>query len=322
MNKKIISALTAGAMMLSAASVVFADKQNSEPDVFVNGSKIQFDDQNAMIKDSRTLVPVRGVFEALGWKVYWSQENLRVTIDTKDNRHRVQLFIGDKNMKLVEFKSITDPDISTVELEVAPEVINNRTMVPLRAISEALNANVDWDNDNYSVIINTIEEPAPEEDTRPILSISSSQTGAVKAGEEFDVYVNAYGLGLNENKHVAGVTAELEYEPSKFEISKVSLCPDPSSLGAVNPSFTDHSAKVSYITVDKERAAKEDGAIMKFTMKSLTGESGAFRLTNNYHSKLGFNTTVLLSDSVTNEAITLEGPEMLNIDTSVLTVGE
>ena len=41
-----------------------------------------------------------------------------------------------------------------LEFDVAPVLLNDRTMVPVRAISEALDCSVDWDAANRTVVIN------------------------------------------------------------------------------------------------------------------------------------------------------------------------
>ena len=49
-----------------------------------------------------------------------------------------------------EIKIAIDGDY--IDFDVAPQIINNRTMVPLRAIFESLGADVEWDNDTQTVI--------------------------------------------------------------------------------------------------------------------------------------------------------------------------
>ena len=41
-----------------------------------------------------------------------------------------------------------------VSFDVPPQTINDRTMVPIRAVSEALGANVEWEDKTKTVIIN------------------------------------------------------------------------------------------------------------------------------------------------------------------------
>ncbi|KAB2336721.1 gamma-D-glutamyl-meso-diaminopimelate peptidase [Cytobacillus depressus] len=132
-----------------------------EVSVNIDSQLIKFD-QSALLMDGSTLVPIRGVFEHLGATVEWIQATN--TIRAKSGSTNIELKVGSKLM-LVDGKSIT--------LGVAPQVINNRTLIPLRAVSEALGAYVSWDGATSTVYIISppIKEveppPAKDEDTLP-----------------------------------------------------------------------------------------------------------------------------------------------------------
>lgn len=110
--------------------------------VRVNGRLLTFD-QKPIIENGRTLVPFRAIFEALGADVSWNNDTQQVTAKRGDSH--ISLIIGDKNM-LVNYNQI-------VQLDVPPKILNGRTMVPLRAVSEAYGANVSWDNSKRLVTI-------------------------------------------------------------------------------------------------------------------------------------------------------------------------
>lgn len=150
--KKLLSAVLAVfALTLTCVSAA----QN--PTVKLNGNEIVFADQTAIIKNDRTLVPARGVFEAMGAKVKWHEKERRVQIDSRDNITRVYLTIDSDNMEIYKFKSIFSADREDKTLDVAAQIINDRTMIPLRAVSEAFECNVEWDGDAREVIITTKE---------------------------------------------------------------------------------------------------------------------------------------------------------------------
>lgn len=111
--------------------------------VEINGSSVSFD-QPPIIVDGRTLVPMRAIFEALGYEVIWDDGMIDV-YDENDN-NVMTLWIDNNTM--------WTPD-SDVTLDVAPTIINNRTLVPVRAISESIGANVYWNNDTRTVEITT-----------------------------------------------------------------------------------------------------------------------------------------------------------------------
>ncbi len=127
------------------------------PTVKLNGNEIVFADQTAIIKNDRTLVPARGVFEAMGAKVKWHEKERRVQIDSRDNITRVYLTIDSDNMEVYKFKSIFAADREDKTLDVPAQIINDRTMIPLRAVSEAFDCKVEWDGDAREVIITTKE---------------------------------------------------------------------------------------------------------------------------------------------------------------------
>ena len=109
--------------------------------VTLNGNKISFD-QPPIIKNNSTLVPFRAIFDALGAEIEWN-ETLRAVKATKDST-TVIIEIG-KNTMLKNGERIS--------LETPSEIINNRTLVPVRAVTEAFGNDVDWDSENMTVII-------------------------------------------------------------------------------------------------------------------------------------------------------------------------
>lgn len=117
--------------------------QISDVKVMVNGQEVHFPDQLPYInKDNRTMVPVRFVSESLGAKVSWDNENRMVIIEK--GQDIIKLKIGE-NKALVNGK--------TVSFDTSAILQNDRTMVPVRFISEALGAKVSWNQENKTVII-------------------------------------------------------------------------------------------------------------------------------------------------------------------------
>lgn len=109
--------------------------------VTVNKNTITFD-QNPLVINGRTLAPVRAIFEALGATVEWNNDTREVT-STKDGTTIVMTIDNTTMYKNGE----------AIVLDVAPQIIGERTLVPVRAIAEAFNCIVEWDNDTQTVII-------------------------------------------------------------------------------------------------------------------------------------------------------------------------
>ncbi len=105
----------------------------------MNGVKKELD-AAPIIKESRTLLPIRAVIEALGGTIEWDAQEQKVTINFKDIT--IELWIG-KNTALVngEYKLI-DPGNPEVKPIIIPP---GRTMLPIRFIAENLGCRVDWD---------------------------------------------------------------------------------------------------------------------------------------------------------------------------------
>ena len=112
--------------------------------VLIDGTELEFEDQDPVIINDRTLVPVRAIFEALGADVSWLPESMKVVANTSSVN--VTMTIGE-NDYFVNGEKHT--------LDVPPRIMNDRTLVPARAVAEAFGCLVDWDDSTKTVIINT-----------------------------------------------------------------------------------------------------------------------------------------------------------------------
>jgi len=112
-------------------------------DVFVvlNGEEMVFD-QPPMLKNDRTLVPFRKILEEIGATVLW--DDALKTVITEKNGVKVTLKIGEP---------ILYKNGEAVPLDTAAIIVNSRTLVPIRAVSEALGCTVTWDGETRNVYI-------------------------------------------------------------------------------------------------------------------------------------------------------------------------
>ncbi len=152
MKRKLISFILGVAIAVSALPMhIFA---NDEIKILLNLEPVEFD-QPPLIENGRTLVPFRAILEAMGITVNWNAEEKTITC-AKDEKI-VSLTIGSNKMIVND---------SPVLLDVSPKVVNGRTLVPLRAVSESFNANVDWSSETKTVSIATnllpLNEITPE----------------------------------------------------------------------------------------------------------------------------------------------------------------
>ena len=116
------------------------DVSNTEAvDVYINTQHLETD-QPAIIYNMRTMVPLRAIGEALDCSVEWIEETKTAIF----RNSLVNMAIQIDNPYITKVTR-TNREPSYIELDVAPMVLNSRTLVPARAISEALYADVSWD---------------------------------------------------------------------------------------------------------------------------------------------------------------------------------
>ena len=121
--------------------------------VEINGTQVAFPDARPYInEDSRTMVPVRFIAEGLGAKVDWDGEKRIVT-----------MLLNGKNIILGIGNSYAHVNSVKTDFDTAAEIVENRTMVPLRFIFETFGADVKWDKETKTVAITTKPAaPAPK----------------------------------------------------------------------------------------------------------------------------------------------------------------
>jgi hypothetical protein len=132
---------TSSVKVSSTSSTAATNGTEANISVYVDNNKLSFD-QSPYMKSGRVMLPMRTVFEALGASVNYKDG--RITAIKGDTA--VVVTIGSSQM-FVNSESVT--------LDVPAYTINGRTLIPLRAVSEALGASVDWDSTNKRVTILT-----------------------------------------------------------------------------------------------------------------------------------------------------------------------
>lgn len=343
--KKLFSMAIASVMAFTIVSPAFAELQLGEtnPSVFVDDRKINFQDQLPVIDVSvnRTLVPLRGVFEAMGAEVIWNGEKRTVTINSKDNLTRLVLEIGNPVMKVYTAVSLVKFDEAEFTLDSAPVIMNNRTLIPLRAISENMAADVEWDGNNHVVTIkskeykkfiakNTEANKGDDEnyvytlkDNLLNLSISADKE-EVNAGDEVVIYVNASNTDKVGEQEVKGITATVYYDDEKFTFSKAEFIRNnevvTNTLGASNPEFLNDSIKTVILAIpsaEDEFVKVTDSPVAKITFTSVNGEEGEFKLSDR-KTHVGYDTGIMLGIG-TDHKVYDEYTE-LYIDTTPVTV--
>jgi hypothetical protein len=132
-----------------SAAAIPSSQKTSYIRVFLEEVEIEYDVKPQIIS-GRTLVPMRFTFESMGLDIEWKAEEQVITGSTdtftiifKVGSRRV--FLGDGNERV---------------LDVPPQIIENRTLIPLRFLSESLGYNVSWNGDSNVILIS--KEPIVE----------------------------------------------------------------------------------------------------------------------------------------------------------------
>lgn len=186
--KKLLSMVLASAMTLTmAATAVTADDSIT---VLLDSMELTFD-VPPMIVEGRTLVPFRGIFEALGYEVDWDEASQTVMGEKGDIE--LKMVIGETEATVQNNAEGASEPEKTVTFEVPPQIVDGRTLVPVRAVAEMSGYKVDWIGDTRTVTIVTPAEiltgpgPAmPEETTNP-----AAQTAPGSAEQQYTIEYDA-----------------------------------------------------------------------------------------------------------------------------------
>ncbi|OXM15433.1 hypothetical protein CGZ75_01440 [Paenibacillus herberti] len=147
-QKKVIGALLAGLLLTGAVAGLPAQakpaeaKKKEAPGVLVNGFK-QTLPREPIVTEGRTLVPLRGIFEAMDANVEWDQ--YEQTIKATKGTNTITLQVNKTKAKVNDME---------VELSVPAQNMSGITMVPLRFIAEALGAYCVYYPDQNIILIN------------------------------------------------------------------------------------------------------------------------------------------------------------------------
>lgn len=172
--------------------------QIDNPQMTVNGTEKEIDPGRGtvpVVQNDRTLVPIRAIIEAMGGSVNWDEETQTAFLEY--NGDILTLAIGNRTAYFNE---------TAGTLDVAPIVLNDRTMLPIRFIAESFKFEVDWAEETQTITITKQAAPATEPVTEPT-------TG----GKALVVYYSASGNTENVAKYIAkAANADIfELEPAE-----------------------------------------------------------------------------------------------------------
>ena len=191
--------------------------------VILNGTRLYFDVDPETVND-RTFVPMRKIFEELGATVSWDDPTQTVTA-VKGNK-TIKLTIG-STTAYVNDKEMT--------LDAAPYVTCDRTLVPIRFVTESLNGKVDWTEETKTVTLKAeVTEKAAEADENGVYSFFPTDDTYIyydklpydtDYGANSSMYIKNYS-GLNRSAEgylmfdISDVKGEIESATLSLKVKK------------------------------------------------------------------------------------------------------
>ena len=243
--KKIIAMALTCTLAVSAIAGFTALADDEPIKVFINGEELVIPegDTQPFIEDSRTLVPMRAIFEALGAKVNWDGETKTIVSYDPISDVSITMQIDSANMFVGETK---------VELDVPAKIVNDRTVVPVRAIAEGMNSVVGWDGETRTVtvtkdITKTDEPTATEEPSSQIanpwteyatldeLNAAINEQGEVKyqvADPKTPAVVNENGYRYLAESNMAEIVGRWEVGAGGDLV--IRTCPTDTDISGIN----------------------------------------------------------------------------------------
>lgn len=183
----LISAILLCAVIIGASvSEAFAygmdgvNTKNGKIDVNVNGEYLSFD-TDPIMRNERVLVPMRAIFEKLGASVEWD-DTAKKAIAVKDG-DEVTIAIGENKIT---------KNGSEIWIDVPAEIVNNRTLVPIRAVSEAFGAWVGWFGHGEDVVTISTFAVTGDDAINAVIKIKGSNPYSI---EICGIYKAKYTMG-------------------------------------------------------------------------------------------------------------------------------
>jgi len=150
-KSKLLSCTMAGLLFFSGISALGplpAVLAQSQVGMVINGTSVVTDPM-PLIVENRTLVPIRMLMEELGAEVIWDDTYRTVRVVTGEGK-AVVLWV-DNRLVCYEENGRKTYDVC----DVPPQIIGERTFVPLRLVGNAMGIKVDWDNASRQVIVDS-----------------------------------------------------------------------------------------------------------------------------------------------------------------------
>lgn len=178
MKKTKISAFVSTALLAGTLGMAAPAQAQGNFSIDVEDKSITFSPEPFLLND-RLMVPLRSLSEALGADVNYDGNTHTATIIKDD----ITLFLDFKTGNVTK-------NGAPVSMNPAPQLVNDRTMVPLRFISEAFTNKVDWNSATNKVTVFPSESTLKKRDLIKEINLKSSQAVAAKDSYQLDMTLN------------------------------------------------------------------------------------------------------------------------------------
>ena len=252
-------------------------------DVVIDGEELSLDVAPQII-DGRVMVPIRGVLENLGALVKWDDETQ--TVSARKSSKTVSLEIGSNDVTLDKGETNDDGSAKTetIQTDVAAQLVSDRTLVPLRVISEAMGYSVDWNDETYTVSITTDND---EDESWKDNKVSVDMSTLSVSGDGASVSDNTLTISKGGVYTLSGKNSDASIVISTDD--KVKL-----KLNGVN--ITSSGAPVIYVeNADKLYIDTEDGT--DNSLVSTAADTAAIRSKDNLKIKGGGTLNITSADN-------------------------
>lgn len=209
MIKRIISIVLL--LVFFVGMSAFSMGESDEISLIINGQKIKCD-VSPEIVNGRTLVPARVIFDNFGAEVFWNDSLRQVVISTS-----ASVIIFNIGSKIAYVNGVA------FNIDVAPIIINGRTLIPVRFISERMGYNVVWNGTDRTVNITS-----PKDDKKENPKTESQDTGISEDKSDdktnhptFDNETEIQKITVTNNKDTCSVKISLSKKvvPKEMRLS-------------------------------------------------------------------------------------------------------
>ena len=251
--------------------------------IVIDGEELNLDVAPQII-DGRVMVPIRGVLENLGALVKWDDETQ--TVSARKSSKTVSLEIGSNDVTLDKGETNDDGSAKTetIQTDVAAQLVSDRTLVPLRVISEAMGYSVDWNDETYTVSITTDnDEDESWKDNKVSVDMST-------------LSVSGDGASVSDNTLTISKGGVYTLSGKNSDASIVISTDDKVKLKLNGVDITSSSAPVIYVeNADKVYIDTEDGT--DSSLVSTAADTAAIRSKDNLKIKGGGTLNITSADN-------------------------